>query len=156
MTAPLPGHPISDGELADLGFSPHDIFVRATGLALPTGLGCEWTTLGAVPDSSGLYAFTVDDGVVLHVTYVGLTTHLWMVTKGRLPRSGGARPGQRYGRPKYAGITRQRVNISIAAEIEAGRRVRHWLRPLPADVLRQEEEALIRLWHLREVGWNRG
>lgn len=156
MTPPLPGYPITEGELERIGFSPHEIAIRAVGLELPAGRGCEWTTLGAVPDSSGLYAFTVDDGLVQHVTYVGLTTHLWMVTKGRLPRSGGARPGQRYGRPKYAGITRQRVNVLIAAELDAGRRVRHWVRPLVADDLRRQEETLIRQWHLREVGWNRG
>jgi hypothetical protein len=152
----LPGHPITHEELASLGFSAHDIVIRATGVLLPHGPGCEWTTLGDVPDSPGLYAFTVDDGVVQHVTYVGLTTHLWMVTKGRLPRSGGARPGQRYGRPKYAGITRQRVNVLIAAELDAGRRVRHWVRPLGPDALRREEERLIQQWRLRELGWNRG
>lgn len=152
----LPGHPITDADLASLGFIAHDIVVRATGVVLPGGAGCEWTTLGDVPDSPGLYAFTVDNGAVQHVTYVGLTTHLWMVTKGRLPRSGGARPGQRYGRPKYAGITRQRVNVLIAAQLNAGQRVRHWLRPLDAEQLRREEEALIQRWRLREVGWNRG
>ena len=132
----LPGHPVTDDELRRLGFAPHDIAVRATDLVLPTGAGCEWTTLGVVPDSPGLYAFTVDDGTVQHVAYVGLTTHLWMVTKGTLPRSGGARPGQRYGRPKYAGVTRQRVNVLVAAELAAGRRVRHWLRPLPGGAAR--------------------
>lgn len=79
-----------------------------------------------------------------------------MVTKGRLPRPAGARDGQRYGRPKYAGITRQRVNILVAAQLAAGRRVRHWLRPLPEPLLREEEERLIQRWQLREVGWNRG
>jgi hypothetical protein len=152
----LPGHPITDDELCCLGFSAHDMVIRATGIVLPDGVGCEWTTLGDIADSPGLYAFTVDDGAIQHVTYVGLTTHLWMVTKGCLPRSGGARPGQRYGRPKYSGITRQRVNVLIAAQLDAGRRVRHWLRPLDAGHLRREEEALIQRWRLRELGWNRG
>jgi hypothetical protein len=152
----LPGHPVTDEELVSLGFTAHDIVVRPVSVDLPGGRGCEWTTLGDVPDAPGLYAFTIDDGTHQHVAYVGLTTHLWMVTKGRLPRSGGARPGQRYGRPKYAGVTRQRVNILIAAELEAGRLVRHWLRPTSAADLRREEEALIQRWRLRQLGWNRG
>ncbi len=82
------------------------------------------------------------------MVYVGLTTHLWMVTKRRLPRSGGARPGQRYGRPKYAGTTRQRVNVLIADQIALRLRALHWLRPLAEDRLRAEEEALIRRWRL--------
>jgi hypothetical protein len=37
-----------------------------------------------------------------------------------------------------------------------GRRVRHWLSPVPDAALAVEEEALIRRWRLRELGWNRG
>ena len=95
-----------------------------------------------VPDAPGLYAFTVEDEHQVRVAYVGLTGHLWMVTKGRLPGSGGARGGQRYGRPRHAGGTRQRVNILIAEQLRTGRVVRHWVRPLPAAVLRAEEERL--------------
>ena len=152
----LPGHPVTEDELKALGFAPHDIDVHAVDVRLPGGIGCEWATLGDVPDAPGLYAFTVNDHAALHVTYVGLTTHLWMVTKGRLPRSGGARPGQRYGRPTYAGLTRQRVNILVAVELHAGHHVRHWLRTLAIDDLRYEEEALIQRWRLRQVGWNVG
>lgn len=96
--------------------------------------------------------------------YVGLTEELWMITKGRLP-AGGARPGQRYGRPRYAGVTRQRVNALIAARIRSGEVMRHWVRPLgesPGDraavrgrLLQLEEELIVR-WELRRVGWNRG
>ena len=124
-------------------------------MRLADGVGCAWTTVGDVPDSPGLYAFTVSDGSVLRLTYVGLTTHLWMVTKGHLPQSGGARGAQRYGHPKHAGVTRQRVNILIAIEHAAGRQVRHWVRPLAAE-LPAAEETLIRRWRLRETGWNRG
>ena len=46
---------------------------------------------------------------------------LWMVTMGRLPGSGGARGGQRYGRPRHAGETRQRVSILIAEQLRSGR-----------------------------------
>ncbi|MGH3190087.1 MAG: hypothetical protein ACRDOL_23040 [Streptosporangiaceae bacterium] len=122
---------------------------------LPSGQGCEWTTIGEVPDAAGLYAFTVEDDQQIRVAYVGLTGHLWMVTKGRLP-GGGARPGQRYGRPRHAGATRQRVNILIAEQLRAGRLVRHWVRQLPLAALRAEEERLISGWELRRVGWNRG
>jgi hypothetical protein len=152
----LPGHPVADHDLHALGFAPHDLAFDATVIALPGGVGRAWTTLGEVPDAAGLYAFTVDDGVSQHVTYVGKTSHLWMVTKGRLPRSAGARPGQRYGRPRYSGATRQRINVLVAAEVAANRRVRHWLRPLAAPLLSSEEERLIRHWRLRELGWNRG
>ena len=150
----LPGYPISDRELRALGFSPHDLDVSPIPVPLVGGLGCSWTTLGDVPDGPGLYAFTVGEVALQHVVYVGLTTHLWMVTKGRLPRSGGSRPAQRYGRPKYGGETRQRVNILVAAELAAGRSVRHWLCPTPAESLRAVEEELICKWRLRELGWN--
>lgn len=152
----LPGYPVADEELTSLGFWVHELEFEPSEVALPTGIGRAWRTLGDVPDSPGLYAFSVDDGQVQQVAYVGRTANLWMVTKGRLPKSGGARPGQRYGRPVYAGSTRQRVNILVAAELGRGHRVRHWLRPLAEALLAHEEERLIRHWRLREFGWNRG
>ena len=85
-----------------------------------------------------------------------------MVTKGRLP-DGRARGGQRYGRPKHASVTRERINVLAAEQMRLGRTVRHWVRPLSIgdgqDLrvrLHKEEEDLIRLWNLRTVGWNRG
>jgi len=127
----LPGWPVPYGDLLALGFLPFDLQPDPRDAGLPSSGGRRWTTLGQVPDSSGVYAFTVDDGGVPHVAYVGLTTNLWMVTKGRLPQ-GGARPGQRYGgRPEYIGQTRLRVNILVCEQQDLGRRVRHWLRPLP-------------------------
>lgn len=101
---------------------PHDLRFEAGSVIWPGGSGLNWTTVGAVPDSPGLYAFTVSDTERLQITYVGLTTHLWMVTSGRRPGPGGARPGQRYGRPLYAGVTRQRINSLVA---RAGARTRH-------------------------------
>lgn len=88
-----------------------------------------------------------------------------MVTKGRLP-DGRSRPAQRYGRPKYAGVTRQRINLLAAEQLETGHRLRHWVRPisppesdsaaaLKGRLIREEEELILR-WRLREVGWNRG
>jgi hypothetical protein len=151
-SAALPGFPVPAPVLAAVGFTPLELRVERLNVDLPSGVGCEWATAGAVPDSPGLYAFTVEDGLNQRVVY----THLWMVTKGRLPDGGGARGGQRYGRPKHAGATRRRVNILIAAQLRAGRQVRHWVRPLPALDLRAEEERLITTWELRTYGWNRG
>lgn len=142
--------------LTAAGFTPLELRVERLNVDLPCGTGCEWATAGAAPDSPGLYAFTAEDGRDLRVAYVGMTSHLWMVTKGRLPGGGGARGGQRYGRPGHAGVTRQRINVLIAAQLRAGHQVRHWVRPLPALDLRAEEERLITNWELRTYGWNRG
>ncbi len=147
-----------------LSFVPLELQFRPATIELVGGPGCEWTTLGDVPRGPGLYAFTVGPDDDLRVMYVGLTEELWMVTRGRLP-TGGARPGQRYGRPRYAGVTRQRINALIAVRHAAGDLVRHWVRPLadPPDDraairvrLLQDEQRLISEWNLRRVGWNRG
>lgn len=97
-------HHISAAELATVGFQPLELRVRSLELDLASGRGCEWTAVSEVPDSSGLYAFTVEDDHEMRVAYVGRTEHLWMVTKGRLP-GGGGRGGQRYGRPRHAGAS---------------------------------------------------
>jgi hypothetical protein len=123
--------------------------------------------IGDVPEAPGLYAFTLqrhgeDD---LRVVYVGMTEHLWMVTKGHLPRGGGARGGQRYGRPTHAGATRQRINIEVRRAHQDGWIVHQWVRPFRSltaareqvrTVLGSEEESLISRWELRRCGWNRG
>jgi hypothetical protein len=154
-SAAWPGHPILAAELAEAGFRPLELRVNSLDMSLPSGLGCEWTTLGEVPDAPGLYAFTVEDDHQMRVAYVGRTSHLWMVTRGHLP-GGAARGGQRYGRPRHAGQTRQRVNVLIAGQLRAGRSVRHWTCPLPVAALHAEEERLIAGWDLRRCGWNRG
>jgi hypothetical protein len=160
----LPGRLVSTSELNDEGFVPLKLEVRKLDAEYPFGRGCEWTTVGTVPKGPGVYAFTVGEDDNLHVTYVGLTEEFWMVTKGRLP-IGGARPGQRYGRPLYAGVTRQRINGLISEQLVLDRLVRHWVSPMVnpasgrADVrgqLVQREEQLIQRWDLRRIGWNRG
>jgi hypothetical protein len=84
----IPGTPVTTDDLRGLGFQRHNLHVRCA--SLPAGPGCEWDTLGDVPKTAGLYAFTVEDDVmVLRVVYVGMTTHLWMVTIGSLPNGGG-------------------------------------------------------------------
>ncbi len=60
----LPGYPVTDDELHSIGFAAHEISLRATYVPLPDGLGCEWVAPGDVPDSPGLYAFTVVGGEV--------------------------------------------------------------------------------------------
>ena len=44
--------------------------------------------IGEDPDAPGAYAFIAEHGNDLRVAYVGQTSHLWTVTKGRLPRAG--------------------------------------------------------------------
>lgn len=158
----MPGTLVGEIELLELGFFPHDLLLHNVEVVLPDGIGIQWDTIGDVPDSPGIYAFTVGVGGSTHVTYVGLTKHLWMVTKGRLP-NGGARGGQRYGRPKHAGVTRKRINLLAAEQVQLGRTVRHWVRPVPIEHdedlrprLRGDEESLIQRWRLRSKGWNRG
>jgi hypothetical protein len=161
------GHLASPEELPGLGFRPLELQIGRTDVQLPGGTGCEWTAVGDVPDAPGLYTFTLElrgeDG--LRVVYVGMTEHLWMVTMGHLPRGGGARGGQRYGRPTYAGVTRQRINIEVRRARQDGWIVRQWVRPFPSLigaheqvrlVLGREEESLISRWELRRDGWNRG
>ena len=159
------GTVVAEQDLVQLGFSPLALAVRRPAVSLPEGIGCDWDTVGQVPDGPGHYLFSVEHDGELRVTYVGLTSHLCMVTKGHLPPSGGARGGQRYGRPTHAGVTRRRINVLVAGEMQAGRVVRHWVRrmsvaptdPRPVDErLRIEEEELIVRWKLRQAGWNRG
>jgi hypothetical protein len=159
----LPGTLVDEKQLSTLGFTPLELVAVDPAFELKGRLGCAWTMAGDVPEGPGLYAFTVEDSEGMRLCYVGMTSHLWMVTKGRLPRGGGARPGQRYGRPKYAGGTRQRINVAIGEQLRAGRTVRHWVRPVAlapgaegAATLRGLEEELIVRFHLRQRGWNRG
>ena len=91
-----------------------------------------------------------------------MTGHLSMVARGQLP-GGIARGGQRYGRPQYAGTTRQRVNAEVARLAAGGWTLSHWLRaveavPDPAmlEALLRAEESRLKMWDLRVVGWNRG
>ncbi len=81
---PFPGHASTRAELASLRFAPLTLKIRGT-IALFTGTGCEWDTLGTVPSRPGHYLFAVEDDSTIRVTYGGLTEELWMVTKGRLP-----------------------------------------------------------------------
>lgn len=157
----LPGFQLGNGELEDLGFEPLELAFRDTEIELLEGIGCEWNTVGTVPKTPGLYAFTATHENVTSVAYVGMTENLWMVTKGRLP-NGASRPAQRYGKPRYGGSTRQRINVEIARLRSTEIIVQHWVWPFRAagsDVkaeLRVQEEELIERWQLRSCGWNRG
>lgn len=157
------GTPVTREELAQMGFVEHQLEAVPGGDVAEAGL-IGWNTLGPVPSAPGLYCFVGqhNQSSELRVFYVGMTSHLWMVAKGQLP-GGIARGGQRYGRPRHAGTTRQRVNAEVARLASDGWTVSHWLRavetpPDPAtleSVLRAEESHLITMWDLRVVGWNR-
>lgn len=158
------GTPITRAELVAEGFNQHHLAFRTSDYW--SGV-CEWDTDGTVPDSGGLYAFILHPGGDLlgndlRAVYVGLTGHLWMVTKGTRP-GGGPRGPQRYGRHKHAAPTRLRVNGLIADAKSQGFGVSHWVRPapIPSGVdarvhLRPDEEELIVRWGLRREGWNVG
>lgn len=158
------GTPVSRDHLTQLGFVEHPL-ERVTDADVPEGGLIGWDTMGSVPDAPGLYCFVgqKDRSNELRVFYVGMTSHLWMVAKGQLP-GGIARGGQRYGRPKHAGTTRQRVNAEVARLAAESWTFSHWLRPVEAPagpatleaLLRTEESRLIAIWNLRVVGWNRG
>jgi hypothetical protein len=158
------GTPVSRNHLTRLGFVEHAL-VLVTDADVPEGGLIGWDTLGSVPDAPGLYCFVgqKNPSNELRVFYVGMTSHLWMVTKGQLP-GGIARGGQRYGRPKHAGTTRQRVNAEVARLSAGGWTFSHWLRAVEAStdpatlktLLLSEEASLIAMWDLRVVGWNRG
>lgn len=119
----------------------------------------DFDVAGEIPQCQGLYVFGVETAAGVEIRYVGMTTHLWMVTKGHLP-DGRARGGQRYGRPRHAGATRQRINAAMTAETERGAHVSLWIRPRHepggTSSLRREEERAIERWQLRTYGLNRG
>ena len=150
--------------LNQLGFQEHALR-RVPSSDVPAAGLIGWDTVGHVPDSPGLYCFVgqFESSRDLRIFYVGMTTHLWMVAKGQLP-GGVARGGQRYGRPKHAGTTRQRVNAEIARMSVMGWTFTHWLRPVQVPpgsanvkaLLLAEESRLINIWELRVAGWNRG
>ena len=121
VAEPHLGTSVASAELLSLKFAPYRLFFRTGVVSMPEGVGCEWDTIGQVPAGPGLYAFTVHagSGDWVQVMYAGLTTHLWMVTKGTMP-GGIARGGQRYGRPRHAGATRKRVNVEICRACAAG------------------------------------
>jgi hypothetical protein len=158
------GTPVARDNLTRLGFVEHPLKL-VTDADVPEGGLIGWDTLGPVPDAPGLYCFVgqKDPSNELRVFYVGMTSHLWMVAKGQLP-DGITRGGQRYGRPKHAGTTRQRVNAEVARLVADGWTFSHWLRAVEAPtepatlgaLLRAEESRLIAIWDLRVVGWNRG
>lgn len=150
--------PVTAANLALEGWIPLEI--RPVGdVAIPDGgIGLVWDLDGEVRSEPGLYLFTVSDPreAILTPTYVGQTRQLCMVTHGRAA-DGAARGGQHYGRPKYAGQTRKRVNLLVRERIVAGMAATHWVKPMAgadkAELMAAEERA-IRGWALREVGWN--
>lgn len=159
-----PGTPTSRAELTQLGFLKHDLQKLGPSDALSIGDGLDWNTLGPVPTGTGLYCFVAEGlpDASPRVMYVGLSTELSGIAAG-IDSNGGARGGQRYGRPRHAGMTRKRINAEVSRLIQDGQTVTHWFAVLrvpdreePRAFLRREEEDLIVRWKLRSRGWNRG
>lgn len=160
----VPGFSVSRPELCELGFLEHSLEIVGPADALATGDGMDWNTLGPTPTGPGLYCFVADElgSDSPRVMYVGLSTQLSGIAAGIDPRKG-ARGGQRYGRPRHAGVTRKRINAEASRLIQDGQIVTHWFAALgvpdredPRAFLRREEERLIVRWELRSCGWNRG
>lgn len=154
----LPGTACTRAELMSGGYLPLHLSIEGRVQIPGYGLGTNWTTTSSVPDSAGLYLFTVQDGQQLRVVYVGRTSHLSMVTKGVHPHAKNPGRGpQRYGRPLNGGDTRKRINALATEQLALGRTLLHWVRAMrdDADLLRIEEEIAIVDWDLRRVGWNR-
>lgn len=99
MQTEMPGMPEDEGAMHGLGWLPLRLDFECKEVDLgPVGFGRKWRTADPAPAGPGLYVFTVESPGRLHVCYAGMTEHLWMVTKGRLP-CGAARGGNRYGDP---------------------------------------------------------
>lgn len=151
---------VHEPELRALGFRPlHLRWLERSHEHHGIGTCRDFDVVGDVPAAGGLYLFTSRTGMEVNIRYVGMTTHLWMVTKGRLP-SGDARGGQRYGRPKHAGVTRARINAALTTAVDRGDVVTQWVRPTTGTAsaveLREQEEIAIQRWQLRRHGLNRG
>lgn len=159
-----PGFSVSRAELDELGFLEHRLEVVGRSDALAIGDGLDWNTLGPVPTGPGLYCFVAEElgSASPRVMYVGLSKDLSAIAVG-INSIGSARGGQRYGRPRHAGVTRKRINAEVSRLIQDGLTVTHWFVSLrvpdredPPAFLRREEEKLIVRWKLRSRGWNRG
>ncbi len=151
---------VQEPELRALGFHPlHLRWLERRHEHHGIGTCRDFDVEGDVPTAGGLYLFARRNDEAIDIRYVGMTTHLWMVTKGRLP-SGAARGGQRYGRPKHAGVTRARINAALTTAADRGEVVTQWVRPTAgtasAAELREQEEIAIQRWQLRRHGPNRG
>ena len=151
---------VQEPELRALGFHPlHLRWLERRHEHHGIGTCRDFDVEGDVPTAGGLYLFARRNDDEIDIRYVGMTTHLWMVTKGRLP-SGAARGGQRYGRPKHAGVTRARINAALTTAADRGEVVTPWVRPTAgtasAAQLREQEEIAIQRWQTRRYGLNRG
>ncbi len=110
--------------------------------------------VGKVPSGPGLYIFTLGRDIV-DIRYCGKSKDLWMIAYGKL-WYGAPRGGNRYGRPKTAGDTRQWVNSRLMQHLDDEPRI--WTREMPGAMesdLLEVEDALIDRWHTWQLGWNR-
>ena len=76
---------LSSDELRVAGYRPLTLRWMGHAHDHPTFGACaNFDVIGDVPSGPGLYAFTIDRGENVEVKYVGMSTHLWMVLKGRV------------------------------------------------------------------------
>lgn len=59
------------------GFLPLDLALAGRVDIPSRSPGTNWDILGSVPDSAGLYLFTLEDTAELRVVCAGRTDHLW-------------------------------------------------------------------------------
>lgn len=152
---------VTDTEaLLGMGYRPLGLRWHQTGYEHPLyGLCLNFDVCDPVPSAPGTYIFTIDRDAMIEVRYVGKTEHLWMVTLGKRPPNQ-PRGGQRYGRPRHAGDTRQWVSAGLSPQAASGLTVRQWVRPVPstsdlgAVLLKREREDIAR-WDSRRLGLNR-
>lgn len=155
MKTATPPNITTDHELRAEGWEPLEIhWLPETYQHHRYGTMRAFDVVGQVPSSQGIYLFTLGRGIV-DVRYCGESGHLWMVTRGRRPGTPG-RAGNQYGRPKWAGDTRQWVNSRLTQHLDEEPRT--WTRAMPCaseDELLSAENACIDRWELWRYGWNR-
>jgi hypothetical protein len=145
----------TDGELRAEGWEPFEIrWLDSTSNHHRYGPMRSFDVVGAVPSGPGLYIFTLGREFV-DIRYCGKSKDLWMVAYGKL-WYGTPRGGNRYGRPKTAGDTRQWVNSQLTQHLNQDARM--WTRAVPGATeseLLEIEDACIDRWCTWQLGWNR-
>jgi hypothetical protein len=104
----------------------------------------------------------VEDDHQIRVTYVGLTGHLWMVTMGRLPGSGGAAAASAtdgrgtQAKPASASTSSSPSNSAQDAYYGTGFARFPQRRSAPRKNGSSPAGTCARRWNLRQAGWDLG